>query len=689
MSKEDENHFTPRPGRIRADMPTSGQAKSFLSRVRKIARQQGAPAIGSKKRSGGSGPHGTAGGARPHGKPGSGRGVQRGRGAAFVRSRTLGRGWSHRQPGARRVVVKARSVRQAWAEGRAVAHLRYIQRDGTSRDGERGQLYGATHDRADGDAFLERAKEDRHQFRFIVSPEDATELEDLNSFTRDLMRQIEADLGTQLDWVAVNHFNTGHPHVHIIVNGHDEWGEDLVINGDYIAQGIRERASERVTLELGPVTELEQQRKLTAEIGQDRFTRIDRALIDEAGGGVLDLRSDPNLINQRNIADRALRLGRLGKLETMGLATQVGPRRWRLSARLESTLRELGERGDIIRTMQKALAVDGHARDPMSFEIHDAVPRTPIIGRVVDKHLADELGETLSLIVDGIDGRTHRVPGFDPARVAEAGIGSIVEISPADRAGRPSDRTIAAIAEDGIYRPSRHLEQAKFEGRVPGNDIQGFVEAHVRRLEALRRAGIVEWLDADQWRLPKDFIQRAADYDASRNREANLRVLSRFDLNSQISADGATWLDRRLFSRDASDLAPSGFGAEVQQAMARRREHLIEQGDAIRQEDGRIAYRRGLLAVLQEREVARIGAKMAPSRGVPFRAGEDGETIQGTFKETVQLASGKFALVENAHEFTLVPWRAVIERQLGREVMGIVEGGSISWQMGRRRGLGL
>jgi hypothetical protein len=123
--------------------------------------------------------------------------------------------------------------------------------------------------------------------------------------------------------------------------------------------------------------------------------------------------------------------------------------------------------------------------------------------------------------------------------------------------------------------------------------------------------------------------------------------------------------------------------------MERRREHLIEQGDAMRQEDGRIAYRRNLLATLEQREVSRIGADLAAKRAVPFRAAGDGETIQGTFKETVQLASGKFALVENAQEFTLVPWRPVIEDRLGREVLGIVQGGSISWQLGRKRGLGL
>ncbi len=164
------------------------------------------------------------------------------------------------------------------------------QRDGTSRDGERGRLYSATQDRTDGDAFLDRGKDDRHQFRVIVSPEDGAELGDLSGFTRDLIGKIEADLGTKLDWVAVNHFNTGHPHIHVIINGRDELDEDLVINGDYIAHGIRERASELMTLELGPVTAIEQQRKLAAEIDQDRFTRIDRALIAEAGEGLVDLR---------------------------------------------------------------------------------------------------------------------------------------------------------------------------------------------------------------------------------------------------------------------------------------------------------------------------------------------------------------------------------------------------------------
>ncbi|TCP89739.1 type IV secretory pathway VirD2 relaxase [Rhizobium sp. PP-CC-2G-626] len=508
MSKDDDNRFRPTPGRIRSDASKAGQAKSFLTKVRKIARQQSTAA--SRRSSSGKSGGAAKTGAKRNGLAGPG--VRRGRGASFVQARNLTGGWRHSAAGSRRVIVKTRFVRAAGKSGKAAAHLRYIQRDGTSRDGERGRLYSATEDRADGDAFLNRGKDDRHQFRFIVSPEDAAEIEDLTDHTRDLMRQVEADLGTKLDWVAVNHFNTGHPHVHVIVNGRDDLSEDLVINGDYLANGIRERASELATLELGPVTEIEQRRKLIAEIDQDRFTRIDRAMLNEAEGGALDLRHAPD--DMRGQENRTLRIRRLGKLEKMGLATEPSPGIWELSDRLEPTLREMGERGDIVRTMQKAMRAEGHDRDPMSFQIHDTAPTTPIVGRVVDKHLSDELSENLTLVIDGIDGRTHHVSGVDQAKVSDARIGSVIEIGATEAGPRPADRAIAGMAEDGIYRPSRHLEQARFDGRVPGGDYDGFVDAHVRRLEALRRAGIAERIDADQWRIPQDFEARTAAHDA-------------------------------------------------------------------------------------------------------------------------------------------------------------------------------
>ena len=297
MSADDENRFRPRPGRIKFDVPKAGKAKSFLTQAKKLARQHSnGPGRSSSfaSRTSSSSSSGSAGKSGKASRASKGPGVKRGRGAAYVRARTLSGGWRHSAAGVRRVVVKTRYVQSAGKSGKGTAHLRYIQRDGTARDGERGRLYSATEDRADGDSFLDRGKDDRHQFRFIVSPEDAADLADLTGYTRDLMAQVETDLGTKLDWVAVNHHNTGHPHVHVIVNGRDALGEDLVINGDYLANGIRERASERATLELGPVTEIEQRRKLLAEIDQDRLTRIDRAMIAEAEDRFIDLRHEPD-----------------------------------------------------------------------------------------------------------------------------------------------------------------------------------------------------------------------------------------------------------------------------------------------------------------------------------------------------------------------------------------------------------
>ena len=161
----------------------------------------------------------------------------------------------------RRVVVKTPIVKLGGGgtgAGRglaaAAAHVRYLQRDGVSKEHEPGRAYDAPRDEVDGKVFVERCDGDRHQFRFIVSPHDAAELDDLKPFVRDLMAAMEKDLGTDLDWIAVDHFNTAHPHTHIVLRGKDEAGKDLVIARYYIAHGMRRRASELLTLELGPQT---------------------------------------------------------------------------------------------------------------------------------------------------------------------------------------------------------------------------------------------------------------------------------------------------------------------------------------------------------------------------------------------------------------------------------------------------
>ncbi len=681
MAQDDDAAFRPRVGRLRSKGGATRGRVDFLAGIRTQVRKlslspgkrggSGSGGGDGRRSSVGSGATSRAGNAS---RSGSTRGVGRGSGASFVRARGI-TGWRHQVPGSRRVTVKARVVRQAGKGGGAAAHLRYIQRDGTSRDGERGVLYGAGTDRADAKAFLERGAEDRHQFRFIVSPEDADRLEDLTDFTRDLMTRMQADLGTRLDWVAVNHFNTAHPHVHVVINGRDDQGNDLVINGGYITHGLRERASEIVTLDLGPVSEIEQRRKLETEIDRDRFTRIDRALLAQARENHLDMRPDIKT-STSDLVDRRLRLSRLAKLERMGLASQTEPGRWTLDERLEERLRNLGEQDDITKQMHRALKArdkgTAPTRDPAHFRFHGEVPDKSVTGRLVDRHLTDELGEKLSLVVDGIDGRVHHLRGFDPVQMEDIPGGAIVEIAaaPVPDKPRPSDRAILAHTEDGIYRPSAHLERMQLDRWSVKGTPEELIKGHVRRLEALRRAGIVERLDADRWRIPEDFQQRSIAYDTARAPKATVRLLSAFDLEAQIGSDGATWLDRRLVagvSREA-DRVEAGFGGEVGDALARRQKALLDRGDASLTPEGMVRYRKNLLATLEAREVERVGQAMAGKRGKLWRPLDRFETIQGTMKGPVDLASGRFAVVESGHEFSLVPWRPEIGRQRQKEM---------------------
>jgi Protein of unknown function (DUF3363) len=268
------------------------------------------------------------------------------------------------------------------------------------------------------------------------------------------------------------------------------------------------------------------------------------------------------------------------------------------------------------------------------------------------------------------------------------GVGSIVAAGPLESGARASDRTIAQLAEEnaGIYRPSEHLTRSRHAAHVPHANHEGHVEAHVRRLEALRRAGIVERLDGDQWRIPKDFAHRAQAYVHERSRQTTVRVLSLLDLETQVKANAATWLDRELIANTQSPRVEFGFGRDVGDALAARRQWLIDEG-LIRVHDGQTLYRRDMLAVLTRRELNEVGRKLAAERGTAFRVAGNGERITGTYKTPLQLISGRYALVENGQEFTLVPWRPVIEKRLGQTVTGLVRGDGISWRLGR--GLGL
>lgn len=655
MAHSDEDRFRPRPGKVRGHGDAG--AKRFTSQVLRAVQKTG------------------SGSGRPLTRS-PGRGAEKGRG--HVAARLLG---GRLGPRSRRAVVKARLVVHAQAApGSTGAHLRYIQRDSVTREGKPGQAYSATRDFADTEAFEARVEGDRHEFRFIVSPEDAAEIGDLKGYARDLMVRMEADLGSKLDWVAVDHWDTNNPHTHIVLRGVDETGRDLVIARDYISRGFRGRASELATDLLGPQTELEMRERMTREVGQERWTGLDRQLADHVREGVIDLRDTPAAGDQG--FKRGLLVGRLQLLEQLGLAEPQAAGRWTISPEAEPTLRAMGERGDIIRTMQRAMK--GAAR-PLS--VFDAeTTKATVIGRVAAKGLADELQDRGFLIVDGIDGRAHYValgPGRDLSAYPNGGI---VEVRAAPREPRPADRIIAAqVGPDGLYHPDRHLAAARRDAR-PGNDPDGFIAAHVRRLEALRRAGVVERLDNGGWRIPPDYLGRAAAHEAGRFGGASVELRSHLPIAHQTRAIGATWLDRTLI--DGTAPAPTGFGAEVRAALDGRRDLLVEEGLATRRGQ-RLVLARDLLATLRNREVAQIGRSLAAESGLDHRLVGDGGKVSGVYRRSIMLASGRFAMLDDGVGFSLVPWKPVLEQRLGQSVAGIVHGGTVSWDLSRQRGIGV
>ena len=657
MSGDDK--FEPRLGKPRA---AGGRPKTYVSRV------LGAAMLASGGRFG-----------RSPGRRGF-TGARIGRGAGVAA--TLSGGDPRAGLRGRRVVIKVSAPRLA-GKGLAAAraHLRYVQRDGVMRDGSPGQLYGADTDRADGRAFLDRAQEggDVRQFRFIVSAEDGAEYDDLKPLTRRLMQQVEVDLGTRLDWVAVDHHNTGHPHTHILVRGRDDQGHDLIIAKDYLTRGLRERAQYLVSLDLGPVTDLEIAARLSRETLQERLTSLDRGLlaaVDEEGL-VSPRHGDP--------LQYAARAGRLQALARLGLAREVAPTTWRLDAGLEATLRTLGERGDVQKMLYRALVeagVERAAGDQVVFEPR-APDQRPLVGRLVRRGLADEASDRHFVVIDGVDGRAHYV---DIGRGAATEIipeDAVVRVAPRSLEARAADHAVAEVAAASAGRYSLDLHLAHDPAATAG-----FAQAHLRRLEALRRGGAgVERGEDGTWTIPADHLDRATAFERKKALDAPVvvEVLSPLSVDRQASALGPTWLDRELLAQAPEPLRDAGFGRAAREALAQRRQWLLQQ-DLAEQDGERTGLRAGLLKRLETLERAAAAQAIAAETGLAYAPARQGDRIEGVLRRRIDLNSGPMAMVEKSREFTLVPWRPVLDGREGQGVTGVVRGASISWSIGRERG---
>lgn len=596
----------------------------------------------------------------------------------------------------RRVIVKFSLVKLT-AEGRArqAQHLDYIARDSAApenqrendkildnaRDEERDKsanLFNRDGRNVDVESFKAAGADDPHQFRIIISPEDSHRLESLEHYSRDLMRQMEQDLGTKLEWVGATHFDTANPHVHIVLRGVKDNGKRLLIPRRYIAYGLREQAVRLISPELGPMQVREVGQKLARQVTQDRLTGLDRALLKAADKAIIDLGSSPAAGESWT---RRLDIARLKHLSSMGLAQKLSGSQWELDRNMEKTLRQMGERGDILKAYHKALKQEGMTRNDLGNIIYDPSHHNAeqIVGKIIRTGVQDDVNDRAYAVIDTTSGQAVYVPMGGAENIEGLQKDDVIEISPNRYAPKPSDLNIETIASGngGVYDLAAHMKHDP-------SARPKFMGAHIRRLEALRRLGIVSRRDNGSWKVPSDYLKQVETIEVRKllSRPVQSRLLAHGPLNSMSNIIGRTWLDQQLAEPSVAQ-GRAGFGSDLRSALQSRRQFLSDIG--IMGPDDIVTSKH--LDELERRDLSGAAGELEKSLGKSFKPLPERDRVKGVYAEMIERPSGKYALIERSKEFSLVPWREVMEKRRGMEISGDISRGRINWQFNRTRSI--
>lgn len=602
-------------------------------------------------------------------------------------ARSSARGLRHRRGAgvraaskhAQRVIVKARIVPlRAKSPAKAIReHLAYIARDTAARDGHSGGLFNAAGelDAEAADAFAERGLSCRHQFRFIVSPERGGDL-DLERFARDLVCVMERDLRTRLDFAAAVHYDTDQPHVHLVVNGRDDRGGDLVMSRDYIGNGLRYRAMELATDALGYRSDHEILQSLTRDVRAERFTALDhrlQSLAERHPEGMVDLRGVPG--DPRAALQRRLYLGRLAYLGESGLAHAMAEGRWRLEPDALDRLRELTQHREVQSQVQRHVKAEDRAGSVVV--IDKATLVTSVTGRVLGRGLANELSGAAYLVVSGTDGKTYYTalsPHAERHLGHGARTGDIVTLRRIEpKASGHVDRNVVAHAtrNGGLYDPQRHRASLGDAPLPHDATPQRYIDAHVRRVDALASRGIVTRESDGRYRIPTNLIERLEREGSVGRDNVFVRVEMRGrDLRSQSTARAFTWLDEQLVADMPRQLRQSTvrtrFQDELIAAADRRVVQLATLGFAARDVGG-VRLDPALRAKLESLERTDAIARLSTQYGSAITL-DSVRRFDGRVAAIENLASGPHAVVVADNRFALVPAERGLARQVGKDV---------------------
>jgi len=323
------------------------------------------------------------------------------------KARTSVRSWRSARsalssPLVQRSIVKVRFVANR-ARGGWRAHGRYLSREGAQREGERGRGFGASSNEVSLEDRLGAWQKagDSRLWKVIVSPEQAQQL-DLRAHARGLVAAMESDLGTRLEWAAIDHHNTAHPHVHLVVRGVRDDGRVLALPNAYVREGIRARSQELATRALGYRTEHDRDLAREHAINAPHFGELDAILAREASADRTIVFDGPAPATARQRALRVQLIGRLGFLERAGLASRVGAHSWVLSAAHRPALQQMQLLRDVTKSVSRGEVLLEDPDSPKSLVA--LAPGDLVRGRVAGVVRLD-VEERAYLVLEATDGR--------------------------------------------------------------------------------------------------------------------------------------------------------------------------------------------------------------------------------------------------------------------------------------------
>ena len=359
--------------------------------------------------------------------------------------------------------------------GQWKAHGRYLARESATHENPvEGVGFGRGEQAIDIESRLENWQRsgDERLWKLIISPE-LGDLADLSRLTTDLMERMEKDLGTDFEWVAVEHHNTEHPHVHVVVRGLRTDGTSLRMSREYIQQGIRSAAEHLCTRQLGFRTELDAADAERREISESRFTSLDRRIMREASNPNADFGpeyfevvrnpTEPGLSETARLRIQH-EASRLAVLHRMGLAESSGGASWLVRRDCEQVLRAMQRSAD----RQKTLAVHGVllSDDRLPMTTLDARDLTSIDGRIL-VHGEDEASGRSYLMLESTDGQVYyiyRTPEMEELRSQRAlQTNSFIRLRKLSTVRGPVVEIKDMGDSEGILRNEGHLRETARE----------------------------------------------------------------------------------------------------------------------------------------------------------------------------------------------------------------------------------